>query len=87
MLLRPLGARGQQTRWCRGPCAPGGARGLIDLGAGGGDSLCVQYATKMINISEKTVKQKKFPSLFSASRNLVALGQVVGKLPFHKMFS
>lgn len=47
----------------------------------------MQYATKMINISEKTVKQKKFPSLFSASRDLVELGQVVGKLPFHKMFS
>lgn len=56
--------------------------GLIDP-RWGGDSLCVRYETTVINISEKTVKQKKkFPSLFSASCGSVGLGQVMGKFPF-----
>lgn len=61
MLLRPLGARGQQTWRCRGRCAPGDARGLIDLRDT--RSVCGMPPPWLTNLRKQSTR-KSFPSSF-----------------------
>lgn len=61
MLLGPLGARGQQTWWCHGHCAPGGARGFIDLR---GTHFMCSMSPPWLTYLRKQSTRKSFPPSF-----------------------